>query len=128
MTLNPIVLILVMMYGICASITPTQATSIPALAITLVPTELLKQVSPSVEDPRHPGEREHPGLCPLFLGRVPRVVDEDVPAARLDLLLVGRGGGLPHTVQQMEEHLEKKETRTELTLITMTKAIGEMQI
>ena len=68
-------------------------------------TELLQQVSLGVEDARHARQRQHPSLRPLLLRRVAGVVDEDVPAPGLDLLLVGGGGGAPDAVQEVEQHL-----------------------
>lgn len=71
-------------------------------------TELLQQIPPCVENARHPGESQHPRLCPLFLRRVAGMVDEDVPAARLNLLLVGCGGRPSHAIKQVEQYLEVK--------------------
>ncbi len=72
-------------------------------------TQMLKQVSPGVEDPSYTRECQDPCFRPLFLCCVARVVDENVSTSGFDLFLVGRGGGLSYTVQQMKENLRSNE-------------------
>ena len=68
-------------------------------------TQVLQDTALGVEGPGHAGQREHARLGPLFLRRVPGVVDQDV-ARRL--LVTGGGGAareLLHVLQQGEQHL-----------------------
>ncbi len=51
-------------------------------------TQMLKQVSPGVEDPSYTRECQDPCFRPLFLCCVARVVDEDVSTSGFDLFLV----------------------------------------